>query len=37
MWKNKNILTKKDEQFFVDFQNYLNTEVSGQPKGMIRP
>jgi len=37
MWKNKNILTEKDEQFFVDFQNYLNTEVSGQPKGIIRP
>ena len=37
MWKNKNNITKKDKDLFIDFKNYLDTEVSGQPKGVIKP
>ena len=37
MWKNKDIVTQKDKQFFLDYNNYLDAKVSGQPKGVVKP
>ncbi|MBT7557693.1 hypothetical protein HN615_12315 [Candidatus Woesearchaeota archaeon] len=37
MWKNKDNIIQEDKQVFTDFKNYLDIEVSGQPRGMIKP
>ena len=37
MWKNNDNIIQEDKQVFTDFKNYLDIEVSGQPRGMIKP